>query len=239
MAMYTGYFIFLILSCLTGSERDASTPEEALVKASETVIFASVEKLGPHRSISTFQRTEFQNDDELSQHEEILQITWKDWDNFRSTLKVDQEIASDVLINNFETWEFSGGQWKRRVDGEPYRVQLRSTWNQWDDVMRHFSEFVEWEKVTVETIESRSTKKYVARFTKPEKTTSSFLPISLEGTVWVDEGTAVRILGELKGVLGRGEYKKEIKLQIQRTEIGGMITVPIPQELIKDEKDQD
>ena len=30
------------------------------------------------------------------------------------------------------------GNFVERPDGEPYRVQLRSMWNQWESAMRHF-----------------------------------------------------------------------------------------------------
>jgi hypothetical protein len=47
----------------------------------------------------------------------------------------------------------------------------------------------------------------------------------------VDEETAVRVLGEIRGSLVRNSYRKVVKLQVQRTEIGKdkKIVVPIKQ----------
>jgi len=228
MAMYTWYLLSW-LGCSSDSAKEELSPAEQLVLASDKVIFASVEKIGPHRSVSTFKRTEYRGEDIETEHEEVLQIAWKDWDNFQATRFVDEEVVSDIIIADFATWEYAGGQWKNREDGELYRVQLRSTWNQWDDVLRHFSEHVTWEFVSEEVLEGRKTKKYTARFSKPDDARKTLRPLAFQGTVWVDEVTAVRILGEISGELGRGSYKKSLQLQVQRIDIGGEIAINVPQ----------
>ena len=235
MAVYHWRALSLVLlGCSSGTSEKNLSPTEELVKASEQVIFASVEKVGPHRSVSTFDRKEYHGEDLNSEHQEILQIVWKDWDNFQYIQTVDKEVNSDVVISNLITWEYSAGRWNRRQDGEPYRVQLRSIWNQWDNVMRHFVDHVTWTPIAQEVIEGRKTQKYVAEFTKPEDSSKSLRPISFDGTVWVDEQTAVRILGEIQGELCRGAYKKSMRLQVQRTDIGSEIVIDLPKEALSE-----
>jgi hypothetical protein len=219
----------VFFSCSESEKLKSS--EEKLVEASNTVIFSSVEQIGSHRFVSTFSRKEYHGEDVRSEHQEILQITWKDWDNFQSTRTVSDQVVSDVIISDFTTWIFLGEEWKKQPDGELYRTQLRMTWNQWDDVMRHFDEFVTWTPTSLEILDGRRTQKYVASFSRPTDTKTTFRPLSFQGKMWVDELTAVRVLGEIKGELGRAAYKKELRLQIQRSEIGGEFTItePVPQ----------
>jgi len=233
MAVYTWYLLSLWFGCSSDPSEKELSPSEQLVRASDKVIFTSVEQLGPHRSVSTFQRREYRGEGLETEHEEVLQIAWKDWDNFQASRFVDSELVSGVVIADFNTWEYAGSQWIKRDDGELYRVQLRSTWNQWDDVLRHFSDHIIWEVVGEEVLEGRKTQKYVARFTKPEVSKKTLRPLSFQGTVWVDELTAVRILGEVSAELARGSYKKSLRLQVQRTDIGAELEVSPPQELTK------
>lgn len=190
------------------------------MEASHQVIFASVEKIGSHAFQASYQQKEFHGEEIRSTHEEVLEISWQDWDNFQSRRTVDGETVSSIIILDSQTWDFQAEKWEKRRDGEPYRVQLRNTWNQWDSVMRHFEEYVEWIPDGDETVEGRKTKRYKAKFIKPQDVKRGLRPTKFRALVWVDEETAVRILGEIEGTLIRDAYKKEIKYQVQRTEIG-------------------
>jgi hypothetical protein len=222
--------LICLLACADTTEKEV-VKEISLMEASHQVIFASVEKLGKHDFQATYQQQEFHGEEEKAKHEEILEIKWQDWDHFQSRRSVDGEVASNVIISDLGTWDWHGGKWVERSDGEPYRVQMRNTWNQWDSVIRHFSEHIEWVLDGEEVIEERKTKRYKAKFTKPETVKSSLRPTQFQGTVWVDEETAVRVLGEIRGSLVRNSYRKVVKLQVQRTEIGKekKMVVPIQQ----------
>ena len=220
MANYSWTYLIFLGGCWDAKPNVAPEEPSKLMEASHQVIFASVEKIGIHSFQATYQQTEFHGEDIRSEHEEVLEISWQNWDNFESKRTVDGEIVSNIIITDAQTWDWQSQQWVRRRDGEPYRVQLRNTWNQWDSVMRHFGEHVEWILDGDEVIEGRKTKRYRALFTKPERVKVSLRPIEFQGMVWVDEETAVRILGEISGVLLRDAYKKQVKYQVQRTEIG-------------------
>ena len=230
MAMHSWISIALWTGCTSDPVAQQSSPTEKLVTASEKVIFASVEKLGAHRSISTFDRTEYLDGNVRSEHQEILEISWRDWDNFQYARRVDDEVAAEVVIADFETWAYSSAGWKRQPDGELYRVQLRSTWNQWDNMMHSFVEHVEWEAVGQEIIEGRKTQKYVANFIPPQQARAGVRPISFDGAVWVDEQTAVRLLGTITGEMGQEPHRTKLKLQIQRVDINADFKIVPPAE---------
>ena len=228
--MHSWITIALWGGCTRDPVVQQASPTEQLVVASEKVIFESVEKLGAHRSISTFNRTEYFEENIRSEHQEILEISWRDWDNFQYARRVDDETVAEVIIADFKTWAYSAGDWKPQPDGELYRVQLRTTWNQWDNMMHSFTEYVTWESVGQETIEGRKAQKYVANFTPPPKAKAGVQPLAFEGAVWVDEQTAVRLLGTITGEMGQDTRRSKLKLQIQRVDINADFEIAPPVE---------
>lgn len=220
MANYSWTYLIFALGCWDSPTEEKAKETTELVKASHEVIFASVEKIGQHSFQATYLQEEFHGEDVRTEHEEVLEISWQDWDNFQAKRLVDGEVVSDIIIVGSQTWDWQSEKWEKRRDGEPYRVQLRNTWNQWDSVMRHFEQHVEWVSDGEEVVQGRKTKRYKANFTKPEALKASLRPAEFQAMVWVDEETAVRILGEVTGTLINGAYKKKIKYQVQRTDIG-------------------
>ena len=107
-----------------------------------------------------------------------------------------------------------------RPDGEPYRVQLRNTWNQWDSNIRYFQQGIDWEFVAAKTIDGRKVRHYQSSFDQNMVSNSALHPKEFTGNVWVDEDTAVRLVGNLQGVLLNGPYKKTIELTLERQDIG-------------------
>lgn len=211
--------IWLWLACTGDEQTKVSTPEETLIAASKEVIFASTEVLGPHRFRSVYTQTEFHGEDVRNQHREVLSIDWMDWDHWQATHLVDEDVVMNVMIMDSQTLEQVSGEYIKRPDGEPYRVQLRSMWNQWDAVMRHFEPHTTWTDNGTSTIEGRTVHQYTAVFAEPAKTPVGLIPIELSAQVWVDEQTAVRLAGTVEAVLIQGPYKKQVSLKVDRSAI--------------------
>ena len=212
--------IWLWLACTGDDQKTVSEPDQTLISASKEVIFASTEVLGPHRFRSVYEQTEFHGEDVRNQHREVLSIDWMDWDHWQATHLVDEDVVMNVLIMDSQTLEQVSGTYIKRPDGEPYRVQLRSMWNQWDAVMRHFEPYTTWTDNGTSQIEGRTVHQYTANFTEPEKQPVGLIPIELSAQVWVDEQTAVRLAGTVEASLIQGPYKKTVSLKVDRSDIG-------------------
>lgn len=218
--------ILLWLACTSTDSIVSSTkPEIALVEASQAVTFASSEALGAHRLRSVRKQQEYHGEDVRSATTEVLLIDWADWDHWQVTQMVDEEIVSQVWVVDGRCVERSNDRFVERPDGEPYRVQLRNTWNQWEMMMRPFTEHVQWTFVDTSMIEDRKTKQYTASFTRPEMGNTGLYPKDLNGTIWVDEQTAVRLVGAVEGALLDGPYKKTVSLTVERSDIGSDIVL--------------
>ena len=211
----------LLLAC---SEPSPPPVEQKLAEASEEVIFASVENLGPHLYLSTLVREELRGERLESRHVEAAEILWEDWDNFSHRRLVDGRPVSELVVVEHRAWKRrAAGEWSRKADAEPYRVQLRSSWNAWEQAIAPFQDAIEWESVAIEELEGRETQRYRIFLAEGEKDavrSRGLVPVSLEGEVWVDKATAVRILGEARGELSDDGYRRQFTIKVSRSQIG-------------------
>ena len=211
--------LWLWLACTGEDSTKVVEPARTLLTASQEVIFASTEVLGPHRFRSAFAQKEFHGEEVRNTHREVLSIDWLDWDHWQATHMVDDEVVMQVIIMDSQCLEQVSGKFVKRPDGEPYRVQLRSMWNQWDSIMRHFEPHSTWTDNGTSTMEERTVHHYTAVFKEPQDSTVGLTPRELDAQVWVDEQTAVRLAGTVEASLINGPYKKSVSLKVDRSDI--------------------
>ena len=211
--------VLVLLGCTSSTDSTLESGSQTLMEASQQVVFASTEQLGPHRLRSVLNQTEYHGEDIRNQHKEVLLIDWMDWDHWQATQLVDDEVVSEILIMDGACLERVGPKYVERPDGEPYRVQLRSMWNQWDSVVRSFEPNTTWTYQSTMTIDGRKVQQYSAAHVAPSKSSATLFPKRFEGNVWVDEATAVRLLADVTGEWINGPYKKVVTLKIERSEI--------------------
>ena len=207
------------IACQDAKNEEVKDVQEQLLLASETVIFASAEQLGPHKLQTVYAQQEYHGEDVRTSSKEIVDMDWVDWDNWHAKRMVDEEIVSNVWIVAGKTIEQQGKNYVEQADGEPYRVQLRSTSSQWDSVIRAFQPYIVWEFQAKQDMDGRVVHMYTAKFTEPDVKKMGVHPLRFQGTVWVDEQTAVRLLGKIEMTVVQGSYKKDIQFQVQRSDI--------------------
>jgi len=223
--------IWLLACSILPEER----PEEKLAAASNTVIFASVEKLGAHHYEARVRRKELREETITSNHDEIIIIDWQDWDNFRYSRTLDTKEVSSLIVSNHIPWLKNTAQkWSKYEDAEPYRTELRTSWNTWEQYVGRYETLITWKPIEEDIIADRKVTRYELLYQKendaPKNTEPTNLTLSsLSGSIAVDQATAVRIYAEVKLVLTGDKYRKEIDLQIKRTDIGVQKNIPPPQ----------
>lgn len=216
--------VLVWLGCESCEEAPPPEVPITLAEASEEVTFASTEAIGTHTFLATTSREEHRRNRVTSSHEEVVEIHWQDWDNFRYRRLVDEQTVSESAVIEGVAYTRKGGAWKKRGDAETYRMQLRTTWNIWDQTLKVFGERVVMEEVGTDTIEGRPARRFSLSLgpesPRRSKATQQEQPLTLSGTFWVDEATAVRLTGELEGELGREGYRRAVTLKLARTNIG-------------------
>ena len=217
----------LLLSCTIVPEE---SKEEKLAKASTKVIFASIEPLGSHVFRSKVRRKEYRGEKELSSHDEIVEIMWQDWDNFQYTRTIDTKEVSALIVHNHIPWLRSYNKpWKKYEDAEPYRVQMRSAWNTWEQYLGTYEEQLSWRILETTERDGRPVTRYEITLDTTKIAQKKNLNLSsLSGSVTVDTATAVRLYTELEMVLSSENYKKEIDIQLQRSDIGNVLEITPP-----------
>ena len=237
MNRLTGW-LGLSVVCWTGcGSTDPKAPD--LAQVSQEVQFESVDKLGPHLYLASIRHRISRSDGSTERSDEAVEIRWQDWDTFTFRRVVDAELQSAVVTVDGRPWTLrSKNRWDRRDDAEPYRLDLRQSWNAWDQALEPFGERIMLTIEGTELFEGRTVRRYkvsLAPEPEPEATprskgkrrrkkrheaNQSVTLLSLDGRVWVDEGTAVRLQAEVTGELEQRGRRRTVELQLTRSGIG-------------------
>lgn len=227
--------------CVVGVACGPTDPDApTLGDASQEVQFESVDRLGPHRYLASIRHRIVRDDGSVDRSDEAVEIKWQDWDTFEFRRVVDAELQSAVVAVDGRPWSLrSKGRWELREDAEPYRLDLRQSWNAWDQALEPFKDRIELEEEGSELFEGRAVRRYAVRLMpepEPERAEAAKgkgkrrrklhepaagdALVSLSGRVWVDEGTAVRLQAEVSGELDQRGRRRTVDLQLTRSGIG-------------------
>jgi len=220
-------------SCgLTRGCQEESAPELLLADASSDVIFASVEKLGPHHYLSSLTRTDSRAGVPDRVTDEVVEISWQDWDEFSVRRSANGEVQRDTIVYQGRPWVLSGSRWDQRDDAEPHRLQLRSTWNTWDELLAPFQRSMKLVPDGDDIVAGRSASRYLLTLLpedqRPRAKAWGLQPVALEGTVWLDKATAVRLKAQIVVTTRRQGLTRVTRLVLQRSNIGELQDVRPP-----------
>lgn len=205
-----------ILSC-SGDEPPA---EVQIADASAQVTWESTALLGPHRFESSVTRTEYGRDSV-----DAVEVKWADWESFEVIRRRNGELRSRVVMIDGAAWQGDADRMRRTENVQLYRRELATSWNLWEEALSPFLFVMQLEKTGETVVEGRPALVYaVSLDPTKEAPGSGHRPDALSGTVTVDEGTAVRLLGDVTGTYTtKGGDQRKVVVKLQRSEIG---TVP-------------
>ena len=232
----------------SGSCGGEATEPPTLGEVTVAVQFASVERLGPHAYTATVTRVEQVEGAETSTQDETVELRWQDWDHFRLRRLANGERRSAWVVVDGTPWvRRLGGPWTRKDDAEPYRVQLRATWDLFAEAFDAFQEQILLVEGEREVYEGRPARRYQLTLrgppedpgqadpeggeqevgaksegqkTRPARLRSGPIPSAVGGSVLVDEGTAVRLQEDCYGDLVDGRRTTRVSLRSTRSGIG-------------------
>ncbi len=199
--------------------------EQELVQASSQVSFGDIANLGSHRMDASVSRAVIIDGLRNDQGQEQLQLVWSDWDNFQIARRQRGVVISQVHVQEGSARvRKSDGRWATVLDIEPHRVELRMAWDVWAHGLSVFQEHVAFEHVGDALLDGRVASQYRVSL-KPDaaEVHGRAVPDSLEGTVWIDEATAVRLMADVKGrwhQRGRDSIVNEVQVILVRTDFG-------------------
>lgn len=216
-----------------------------LAEVSQQLSFETVDQLGPHHYLGSLKHEAERSDGSVDRTDEAVEIRWQDWNSFEYRRTVEGELESAVVTRDGTPWQLlSDGSWRKGTDAEPHRLELRQSWNAWDQALEPYLERIRYVDRGTELVEGRQARRYAvelapepavaaededpkagkrrrARAAKAKaRAASSDRLVSLSGEVWVDESTAVRLLADVEASRVHRGRRHTVRLKVVRSDVG-------------------
>ncbi len=215
---------------------DAPTTAEpvALPVAAERTTFASAEALGAYVLEARTQTTTTPAGGEASVVEETTRLRWRDDEHWQYVRERGGERLSETLVWEGEVYKAGrSGERRRSGDSEVARMELGQQADPWARTLGPLSSRVSLTEAGEEIIETRRVHRYALGLTpespaggSPRKARTVS---GVEGQVWIDEATAVRLAGELVLTTETEGTVTQKRLRFSMSALGGDPAVPSPE----------
>lgn len=213
-----------------------AAPVEApvlLETVSQEITFDSVDRLGPHHSISTIQTTEMRERETVLESTQTIEIAWNSWSSFHFQRFVDGDPTFEAINHDGRSASRNRrGLWKGAVDGEAARLDVYTAWNAWEEALDGFNDRIVFTESGETVVDGRPARTYTVSLgpLDPSRAggTAGMLPHRVEGSVILDSATAVRLRADLLAVSKRKNRVRKVRLNIRRSGIGEMQPIEPP-----------
>lgn len=226
--------MFLLLTLLACS---GDPPATTRAEVSERVTLDSMARLGTWQLHATWTRTKTREGTAPQVRATSMELLWVDLDHWCYSRLSGDVVESRMLVRDAMGWEQRGaGRWAAGRDPQALRTQLDTTWDPWDEALSLFAGRITYTPVGSEEIAGRKAEHYaVGLEPEPElkgkqkpKVAGPWKPTSLEGDLWVDQETAVRLQAKVKGVAKGQGQEQEVDLVLGVSGVGEDPGLPDP-----------
>lgn len=216
--------LLLLLACDDPTEADNAA---ALTAASEQVTFGTVGALGPHRLEASVVRAVTAARDggpagETRTTRESLVLAWKDADHWSFSSSRDGRVRNRVVVYDAVAWSAQNdAPLERKGDAELFRVELAQSWDPWQLALDGVRDQIGLTPGAPEVVEGRRVVRHeVAPVPLAPGARRTWTVSSASGVVWIDEATAVRLLGEVRVSASARHETSETALTFALSSIG-------------------
>lgn len=223
----TPLVLLLTLSC---ADATPDQPPVTLDVAAERTTFATSEALGAYVLEARVATTHAPDGAAATTTEELTRLRWQDDDHWQYVRERSGETLSETRVWDGEVWKAGrGGVLAKGGDTEVARVELGQQADPWNRTLGPLASRIQLTDAGEEIVETRRVRRYQLSL-KPaaptgRKTTEV---VGVEGQVWIDEATAVRLAGEVT-LSTRGKRALTTRtLRFSMSAIGGQAGVPAP-----------
>lgn len=203
------------------AEAPEATPEAAAFTESAThVTFASLEALGSHRLDARIRTTVTIEGVPPRETEETFSLRWRDADHWQVSRRRDGVPVTDVVGWEGHAWTSTGGgTLVDQGDAEPYRADLSVGWDPWRRALGSRADQLSFRPLGTESIEGRPARLYAVESAQPEGGKGRRIE-RVEGRVWIDELTSVRLVGDVTLATDHRGRRQEVRLSFSVAGIG-------------------
>jgi hypothetical protein len=227
------FFPVLTLLLFGCTDPEETTQPVSLIQVAQKITFKSVARLGPHHMLATITRTEMWDDGESSEHDETVELTWNNWDAFHLRRSVDGKTVFESIVNEGHAFSRTqGAKWTSGLDPESARLGLRTKWNVWQSAFDTFDERIGFRAVGGSTVATRAARHFsveIIPLAEGQRVRGSRpQPEAVQGSIWLDEATGVRLSVDVTGVVRIGGARHQIHLSLSRSGFGTEQTIVSP-----------
>jgi hypothetical protein len=218
----------LLLSCdRPAAERPAPAPTPAV--ALETTL-ATVAGLGSHRLEARTTTTVEREGGAAEEDEESFSLRWTDIDHWQVVRRHGERVLQDVRVFEGIAWSSRNARpFEKRGDPAPYLADLTVGWDPWKQAFGSWSDAIGFRAAGTEDIEGRPALVYALEpLSGGASADRSRGVVAVEGRVWIDEATAVRLVGDARVVVRQRGRERSIHLRFSVSQIGGESGAELP-----------
>ena len=221
----TGWLL-LLAACRSGGQ----SPVDAAPAAAAKTTFASSEALGAHVMQSRSETTIEREGVAAATVKETMVLRWQDDDHWQLVREREGARLSEVRVWEGHAWQADGrGPFRDRGDAEPLRAELSVHADPWQDVLASNADRVGYVDSGEEDIEGRKVWRYELQLLPGAPGAGKSRDVlGVEGQVWIDQATAVRLAGDLTVRARSRDQIRSTHLQFSMSRIGGDAQVEPP-----------
>lgn len=228
MGTWLGIGAVLLAGC-----GEAERAAEARAQAAEEVTLQSAGELESYVLTARTDRTWTTTGGSARAVTEDFELRWDGPDTWALRTSRDGRPQQRVILYNGEPWSAAGDTpLSRRGDPEPWRVQLRQSWDPWILATESARDRIRLTEARADTYEGRPARVYTASLREPppgRKGRPAWEPTLVEGEVWLDEQTAVRLSVELHLQAEGRKETLDVRYRARMEGVGADAGVPNPQ----------
>ncbi len=218
----------LLLAC--NESGPVAQPPEVFPEAADRTTFASAEALGAYVMEAHSEVTTTRGEGPPGVVSEVTRLRWQSEDQWQWLKVRDGLPVAEVRVWEGVAWRRSGeGEFRRQADVASARADLTLSGDPWSGALGTAAARVEYREAVEEDIEGRKVWRYRlalrANDTPGRKTRDV---TRVEGQVWIDQETAVRLAGELTVETTFRSQRKSTQLRFAVTNLGGKAGVEPP-----------
>jgi len=204
------------------------TADDALLAAqvAQTATFETLKTLGAHRAESLTLYKQWVDGGTLEERDLAVVLTWAAPDRFQWRRLRDGKLRQEILLADGEGWKRTGSRAYQLLGStEVHQSALAEHWRLWETALEPFEGRIELRPMGDGLVEGRTAWHYAVALIPAASTareTRTTLT-SLEGSVWIDKATAVRLVAEVSGswtTLGRLPLHHAIEFSLVRSGFG-------------------
>ncbi len=208
----------------------AADPPEVFPVAAAQTTFASAEALGAYVSEAHREITTTREGAEPTVLRELTRLRWQSEDRWQWLEMRDGVRVSEVRVWDGVAWRSAAaGIFRRQADPASARADLVLSGDPWSRVLGTAAARVGYRDAGEEDIEGRKVWHYRLALLPNETPGRKSRDVTrVEGQVWIDQVTAVRLAGELTVETTFRTQRKSTRLRFAMTNLGGDVGAEPP-----------